>query len=99
NELTSGPSGSYTYDPDGQETSSSHQFSNLTYDSKLQTTSITPSGGSAEPFTYSGAGQADRLSAGTTSFANGLSARVPQNVGTPDARKSGLTRAFERATA
>jgi hypothetical protein len=46
----------------------SPSLSSLTYNSKNQTSSITPAGGSALGLSYRGSGQADRASAGSDSF-------------------------------
>jgi RHS repeat-associated protein len=56
NQLTAGPAGSYGYDSSGEETSSP-QLSNLSYNTAAQTTSITPSGGSAVSLSYADTGQ------------------------------------------
>jgi RHS repeat-associated protein len=69
-QLTAGPTGSYTYDGSGEETSSP-QLSNLTYNTAAQTTSITPSGGSANGLAYADVGQADLVTDGSTTLANG----------------------------
>ena len=53
-ELTTGPAGNYTYDPDGNELTSP-QLTNLAYNTKNQTSAITPSGGSTQNYTYTGA--------------------------------------------
>jgi RHS repeat-associated protein len=70
-ELITSPSGSYTYDAAGNQISTP-QLSNLTYDLKSQTTSVTPSGGSAISSTYSNNGQSERTSDGSTTLASGI---------------------------
>ena len=70
NQLTSGPAGSYTYDSSGQETSSP-QLSNLTENVKDQTSSVTPSGSSAETLTYNGTGQFLLTGDGSTAITTG----------------------------
>jgi RHS repeat-associated protein len=69
-ELTTSPSGSYTYDASGN-TLTTPQLSNLSYNPKSQTTSVTPSGGSAIASTYSNNGQAERTSDGSTTLVSG----------------------------
>jgi RHS repeat-associated protein len=69
-ELTAGPSGSYTYDAAGNQLTTP-QLSNLSYNLKNQTTSVTPSGGSAITSTYSNNGQAERTSDGSTTLVSG----------------------------
>ena len=59
-----------TYDADGNLTVSG-AFPTLTYNGIDQTMAITPAGQAAVPFTYAGAGQAERTSAGTTTAQNG----------------------------
>jgi RHS repeat-associated protein len=70
NELTAGPTGSYTYDAAGNQITSP-QLSNLTYDSKNQNSSTTPSGGGAIASTYAGTGSADRTADGSTTLVSG----------------------------
>ncbi len=70
NELTSGPAGSYGYDADGNETSSP-QLSNLSYNTKNQTSSITPSGGSAQSMAYADVGSLERTADGSTTLVSG----------------------------
>jgi YD repeat-containing protein len=69
-ELTTSPSGSYTYDAAGNQISTP-QLSNLSYNLKNQTTSVTPSGGSAIASTYSNNGQAERTSDGSSTLVSG----------------------------
>ena len=71
-ELTAGPTGSYTYDGAGNQTSSP-QLSNLTYNSKNQNNSTTPSGGSAVASTYADASSTDRTADGSTTLVSGRS--------------------------
>jgi RHS repeat-associated protein len=59
-----------TYDADGNLTAST-AFPTLTYNGIGQTTAITPAGQASVPFTYAGAGQAERTSAGPTTAQNG----------------------------
>lgn len=70
NELTGSPAGSFTYDSSGQETSAP-ALSDLAYNPANQTTSITPSGGSAISLAHAGVGQFQRTAFGSTSFSNG----------------------------
>jgi RHS repeat-associated protein len=59
----------YTYDGSGNElTSPTYTFA---YNEKDQTTSVTPSGGSAVSMAYANRGQAQRTSWGTRTFADG----------------------------
>lgn len=67
NQLTSGPAGSYGYDSSGEETSSP-QLSNLSYNTGDQTTSITPSGGSAVSLSYGDVGQFNLTKDGTATL-------------------------------
>jgi RHS repeat-associated protein len=69
-ELTAGPTGSYTYDGAGNQTSSPIE-SNLSYNSKNQTSSATPSGGGAVALTYANNGQDERTGDGSTTFVSG----------------------------
>jgi RHS repeat-associated protein len=69
-ELTASPSGSYTYDAAGNLLSTP-QLSNLSYNTENQTSSVTPSGGSAIASTYSNTGQAERTSDGSTTLVSG----------------------------
>jgi RHS repeat-associated protein len=69
-ELTTSPSGSYSYDAAGNLLSTP-QLSNLTYNTENQTSSVTPSGGSAIASTYSNTGQAERTSDGLTTLVSG----------------------------
>jgi RHS repeat-associated protein len=71
-ELTAGPTGSYTYDGAGNQTSSP-QLSNLTYNSKNQNSSTTPSGGGAVASSYAGASSAERTTDGSTTLVSGRS--------------------------
>jgi RHS repeat-associated protein len=70
NELTAGPTGSYTYDGAGNQITSP-QLSNLTYNSKNQTTSTTVSGGSPVASTYAGADSTERTVDGPTTLVSG----------------------------
>jgi RHS repeat-associated protein len=87
-ELTTSPSGSYTYDAAGNQLTTP-QLSNLTYNLKNQTTSVTPSGGSAISSTYSNTGQAERISDGSTTLVSGT-------FGVDASTKSGTTTYFIR---
>jgi RHS repeat-associated protein len=73
NACSNAPSGSTTYTFDslgnGNLTGSSAGVS-ATYNSKNQTTSITPPGGGALALTDAGQGQSDRTAAGSTSYLN-----------------------------
>ena len=69
-ELTASPTGSYAYDAAGNQLTTP-QLSNLTYNLKNQTTSVTPSGGSAIASTYSNNGQTERSSDGSTTLVSG----------------------------
>lgn len=66
-QLTAAGSVTYSYDGNGNETGSSAGRS-FTYNPKDQVTSATPAGGSAISMSYSGTGQFDRVSAGTTTY-------------------------------
>jgi len=57
----------YSYDLNGNQLSST-AGNTLGYNSQDQTTSITPSGGSSIPLTYTGPGQAERTGNGSTSY-------------------------------
>jgi len=61
----------YIYDADGNQTGNSAGQA-LTYNTANQTTSVTPAGGAALALAYTGASQAQRVSAGTTGFQYGL---------------------------
>jgi RHS repeat-associated protein len=61
---------SVSYDTSGEETSSP-QLSNLSYNTADQTTSITPSGSSAESLSYADVGQALLTTVGSTTLAYG----------------------------
>jgi YD repeat-containing protein len=67
NELTAGPTGSYTYDGAGNQITSP-QLSNLTYNSKNQNSSTTPSGGGAVASTYAGSDSVERTADGSTTL-------------------------------
>lgn len=99
NELTSANGGNYTFDGAGNETSSP-SFSSLAYNAKNQTTSMTPSGGSAINMTYSGQGQADRTAVGGTSQVNssllGLTAETTGSSSTYYTREPNGTLTEER---
>lgn len=71
NQLTQAGSTTYNYDLIGNMTGNSAGLS-LSYNSKDQTTSITPPGGSAFNMVYADANQTERTSAGTVSYASGL---------------------------
>lgn len=69
----------YNYDLNGNQLSST-SGNTLAYNTQDQTSSITPSGGSAIPITYTDAGQGGRIGSGTTGYQydqNGLSASTP----------------------
>jgi RHS repeat-associated protein len=70
NEMTAGPTGSYTYDAAGNQITSP-QLSNLTYNSKNQNSSTTPSGGGAIASTYAGTGSTERTTDGSTTLVSG----------------------------
>jgi RHS repeat-associated protein len=70
-ELITSPSGSYTYDAAGNQISTP-QLSNLAYNLKSQTSSVTPSGGSPITSTYSNNGQDERTSDGSTTLVSGI---------------------------
>ena len=57
----------YNYDGNGNETGNSAGLA-LAYNDRNQTSSVTPVGGSASAQTFTGASQAQRLTAGSTSF-------------------------------
>jgi len=69
NELTAAGSTTYSFDGNGNgnETGSSAGL-NLAYNAQDQTTSATPPGGSATSYSYTDAGQTQRVSAGSTAF-------------------------------
>jgi RHS repeat-associated protein len=69
NELKSTGSTTYSYDGAGNLTGAS-DGSSFAYNAASQTSSMTPAGGSPSSFGYGDAGQADRTSAGGTSFVN-----------------------------
>ena len=74
-ELTTAGSATYSYDANGNQTGVSGG-NTFTYNAKDQTASITPNGGSAISMGYRGPGQAERVTAGGTSYqydATGLS--------------------------
>jgi len=74
NPCSSAPTGAttYTYDANGNQTSSSAGFA-ATYNSVNQTATMTsPTSGSALSMAYTGTNSAQRTSAGTTTFANSL---------------------------
>jgi RHS repeat-associated protein len=87
-ELTTSPSGSYTYDAAGNQLTTP-QLSNLSYNVKNQTTSVTPSGGAAIASTYSNNGQAERTVDGSTTLVSGI-------FGVDASTKSGTTTYFVR---
>jgi RHS repeat-associated protein len=67
----------YSYDPDGNLTSSPAfpmvgTTPGLVYNGLDQTTSLTPTGGSATAYSYAGGGQTERLAAGPTTSLSGL---------------------------
>jgi RHS repeat-associated protein len=66
-QLTRAGATTFSYDGNGNELSRSDGGAAV-YNVKDQTTSMTPSGGSAIPMSYSGTGQFRRVSAGGTSF-------------------------------
>jgi RHS repeat-associated protein len=88
NELTAGPTGSYTYDGAGNQITSP-QLSNLTYNSKNQNSSTTPSGGGAVASTYAGSDSVERTSDGSTTLVSG-------DMGTDRSVTSGTTTYFIR---
>lgn len=67
NELTNS---GYAFDANGSETADPGVFSNAAYNTLDQTSSITPTGGSAYNLAYTGLGQARRITNGTTSQVN-----------------------------
>jgi RHS repeat-associated protein len=87
-ELTAGPTGSYTYDGAGNQLTSP-QLSNLTYNSKNQDSSTTPSGGGAIASTYAGADSTERTADGSTTLISG-------NLGIDQSVTSGTTTYFIR---
>lgn len=69
NQLTHDSTGTtYSYDGAGNLTGSS-DGTTYTYNAKNQTTSITPAGSTAVPFSYTGPSQVGRVAAGGTDFA------------------------------
>jgi RHS repeat-associated protein len=88
NELTAGPTGSYTYDGAGNQTTSP-QLSNLTYNSKNQNSSTTPSGGGAVASAYAGTDSTERTTDGSTTLISG-------NLGIDQSVTSGTTTYFIR---
>jgi RHS repeat-associated protein len=100
NELTSiNGSGTFTYDGNGNLTGSP-SYSSLVYNAKNQTTSITPTGGTAFSLGYSGPTQTLRITAGSTSQINssllGLTADKTSSSTTYYTRESGGTLDEER---
>jgi len=82
-QLTAAGNTAYSYDLNGNQLAST-SGNTLAYNSQDQTTSITPSGGSAIPLTYTGPGQAERTGNSSTSYqydGTGLSA-VATSAGT-----------------
>jgi len=74
----------YNYDLNGNQLSST-SGNTLAYNGQDQTSSITPSGGSAIPMTYTGAGQGGRTGSGRTGYQydqNGLGATTPSGAST-----------------
>ncbi len=69
NKLTSDGTNTYSYDANGNLTGSSAGLS-LSYNSLNQTASITPPGGSAIGMSYTGDSQVERVTAGSTTYAN-----------------------------
>jgi RHS repeat-associated protein len=70
-QLTSAGSATYSYDLNGNELSASGIRSGAVYNAKDQLTSLTPEGQLAVPMSYSGAGQFERVTRGSTSFTTG----------------------------
>ena len=66
-ELTQAGSTTYTYDANGNRTGDS-TGGKLAYNTAGQTTSITPSGGSALNMSYQGSGQRQRVAAGSNTY-------------------------------
>lgn len=66
------PSGGKTYGYDGNGNMLSGSSDTFAYNLKNQTSTVTPTGGSAINMTYSGVGQAQRTMAGGTSYENDL---------------------------
>ncbi len=85
NQLTSDGA---THDVDGNQTTPA-PLTTTSYNSGDQTTSLTPAGQSPVAATYGGTGQGDRLSFGTTNFANGIQ-------GVLSATTSGASTYYER---
>ena len=82
-QVTAAGNTAYSYDLNGNQLSSTNGHT-LAYNSQDQSTSITPSGGSSIPLTYTGPGQAERTGNGSTSYQDdntGLSA-VATSAGT-----------------
>jgi YD repeat-containing protein len=67
NELTAAGSTTYSFDGNGNETGDSAGLS-LAYNAQDQATSATPPGGTATSYSYTDAGQTQRVSAGSTAF-------------------------------
>ena len=70
NELTSGPGGNYNYNSGGDMTSSP-AYSSLAYNTAGQTTSVTPTGGSANALAYADRGQEQLVTDGSRTIVNG----------------------------
>lgn len=70
-ELTAAGGATYNYDAVGNQTGNSAGQA-LAYNTANQTTSVTPTGGAALAMAYTGASQAQRVSAGSTGFQYGL---------------------------
>jgi RHS repeat-associated protein len=70
NELTSGAAPS-SYDANGNQTAD--QGTSIVYNAKNQASTVTDSNNASRTFTYSGIGQTERLTAGSTSFINDFS--------------------------
>lgn len=66
-QLTAAGSTTFSYDGRGNETSNS-AGRQWTYNAKNQAISVTPPGGAAIPMTYTGTGQSERVSAGSTTY-------------------------------
>lgn len=81
NQLTQAGSTTYSYDANGNMTGNSAGLA-VSYNSKDQTTSITPSGGPAFNMVYADANQTERTSAGATSYASGLLGVQSEKTGT-----------------
>jgi len=87
-ELTAGPTGSYTYDGSGNQITSP-QLSSLAYNSKNQNSSTTPSGGGAIVSAYAGSDSTERTVDGSTTLVSG-------RYGMDDSTTSGTTTYFIR---